>query len=109
MAEGSPSRVDDDETLRRASGAFGDIYDWPTEVKDGQLDAEHGASTSGGPPYDVSELTPHKAFGFPGVTMSAVEMGVVVPDELVVHGWDLSRATGQPYRPLRSNSIAPTG
>lgn len=32
-----------------------------------------------------------------GVTMPAEEMGVVVLDELVLHGWDLARATGQPY------------
>jgi len=48
-----------------SDSAFGDIYDWPTEVKDDQLDAEYWAPTSGGPPYDVYELTPHKAFGFP--------------------------------------------
>jgi uncharacterized protein (TIGR03086 family) len=33
-----------------------------------------------------------------GVTMPAPEMAVVALDELVVHGWDLAVATGQPYR-----------
>ncbi len=33
-----------------------------------------------------------------GVTMPAEIMGVVVLDELVLHGWDLARATGQPFR-----------
>lgn len=33
-----------------------------------------------------------------GVTMPAAEMGVVALDELVLHGWDLARATGRPFR-----------
>lgn len=32
-----------------------------------------------------------------GVTMPAAQMGVVALDELVLHGWDLARATGQPF------------
>jgi len=32
-----------------------------------------------------------------GVTMPAEQMGVVALDELVIHGWDLARATGQPF------------
>lgn len=32
-----------------------------------------------------------------GVTMPAEVMGVVAVDELVLHGWDLARATGQPF------------
>jgi uncharacterized protein (TIGR03086 family) len=32
-----------------------------------------------------------------GVTMPAEMMGVVALDELVLHGWDLARATRQPY------------
>ncbi len=32
-----------------------------------------------------------------GVTMPAEAMGVVALDELVLHGWDLARATGQDY------------
>ncbi|MFJ8312839.1 MULTISPECIES: TIGR03086 family metal-binding protein [unclassified Streptomyces] len=34
-----------------------------------------------------------------GVTLPAAIMGRVALDELVVHGWDLARATGQAYRP----------
>ena len=26
-------------------------------------------------------------------------VGITVADELVVHGWDVARATGQPYQP----------
>ncbi|MEJ3749557.1 TIGR03086 family metal-binding protein [Actinomycetes bacterium KLBMP 9797] len=33
-----------------------------------------------------------------GVTMPAGVMGVVALDELVLHGWDLARATGQEFR-----------
>ncbi|GAB3838504.1 TIGR03086 family metal-binding protein [Micromonospora andamanensis] len=32
-----------------------------------------------------------------GVALPAEIMGVVALNELVVHGWDLARATGQPY------------
>jgi uncharacterized protein (TIGR03086 family) len=32
-----------------------------------------------------------------GVRMPAEVMGVVALDELVLHGWDLARATGQPF------------
>jgi uncharacterized protein (TIGR03086 family) len=32
-----------------------------------------------------------------GVRMPAEVMGAVALDELVLHGWDLARATGQPY------------
>jgi uncharacterized protein (TIGR03086 family) len=31
------------------------------------------------------------------VTMPAEQMGVVALDELALHGWDLARATGQPF------------
>ena len=34
-----------------------------------------------------------------GVPLTGAEAGVVAVDELVVHGWDLARATGQPYAP----------
>ncbi|MEV6299791.1 TIGR03086 family metal-binding protein [Actinoplanes sp. NPDC051861] len=32
-----------------------------------------------------------------GVTLPATAMGIVAVDELVMHGWDLARATGQDY------------
>ncbi|MFE9775935.1 TIGR03086 family metal-binding protein [Streptomyces sp. NPDC005931] len=34
-----------------------------------------------------------------GVDLPAGVAGAVVIDELVVHGWDLARATGRPYEP----------
>lgn len=32
-----------------------------------------------------------------GVTMPATEMGMVAMNELIMHGWDLARATGQEF------------
>ena len=34
-----------------------------------------------------------------GLTMPASDVAAVTLDELVLHGWDLARATGQPYDP----------
>jgi uncharacterized protein (TIGR03086 family) len=34
-----------------------------------------------------------------GIEMPAAEVALVTLDELVLHGWDLARATGQPYEP----------
>ncbi|MFD3379411.1 MULTISPECIES: TIGR03086 family metal-binding protein [unclassified Streptomyces] len=34
-----------------------------------------------------------------GVDLPGEVAGIVAADELVVHGWDLARATGQPYAP----------
>ena len=34
-----------------------------------------------------------------GVEMPAADVAAVTLDELVLHGWDLARATGQPYEP----------
>ncbi len=39
-----------------------------------------------------------------GVTMPAAEMGVVALDELVLHGWDLAVATGQPFEPAPADA-----
>jgi uncharacterized protein (TIGR03086 family) len=41
-----------------------------------------------------------------GATLPAEIMGVVALNELVVHGWDLARATGQPYRPDEASLAA---
>ncbi|MFE2812851.1 TIGR03086 family metal-binding protein [Streptomyces nigra] len=34
-----------------------------------------------------------------GIEMPGAVAGAVAADELVIHGWDLARATGQPYAP----------
>ena len=41
-----------------------------------------------------------------GVTMPAEVMGAVALDELVLHGWDLARATGQPFTCDRVSAAA---
>jgi uncharacterized protein (TIGR03086 family) len=38
-----------------------------------------------------------------GLTMPAEEAGLVVNNELVLHGWDLAVATGQPYQVAPEN------
>ncbi|HZB50213.1 MAG TPA: pyridoxamine 5'-phosphate oxidase family protein [Mycobacteriales bacterium] len=58
-------RVTDPATLAEASRAMLEVYDWPTEIAGDQLDAPYGAPTSGGPPFEVYELTPRTAYGFP--------------------------------------------
>jgi hypothetical protein len=65
IVEGEARRIRDEATLRRASDAFQAIYGWSTVVRGGKLDAEYGAPTSGGPPYDVYEIMPTKAFSLP--------------------------------------------
>ncbi len=65
VVEGTARKVTDGATLAKASAAFTAVYDWATRVSDGKLDADYGAPTSGGPPYDVYEVRPTKAFGFP--------------------------------------------
>jgi hypothetical protein len=41
------------------------IYEWPTTVAGEKLDAEYGAPTFGGPPFDVYEIAPLKDFALP--------------------------------------------
>jgi uncharacterized protein (TIGR03086 family) len=41
-----------------------------------------------------------------GVTMPAEVMGLVALDEVLLHGWDLARATGQPYEPSDAEAEA---
>jgi Pyridoxamine 5'-phosphate oxidase len=65
IIEGEARRARDRETLEQASDAFAAIYQWPTTLSGEKLDAEYGAPTSGGPPYNVYEIRPTKAFGLP--------------------------------------------
>ncbi len=44
-----------------------------------------------------------------GVSMPAQMMGVVAVDELVLHGWDLASATGQPFEPDPASTEAVFG
>ena len=65
IVEGIARHVRDDATLQQAVEAFQAVYDWPTRIEGNHLDADYGAPTSGGPPYEVYEVTPIKAFGLP--------------------------------------------
>jgi uncharacterized protein (TIGR03086 family) len=44
-----------------------------------------------------------------GMEMPAEVVGLVALDELVVHGWDIAAATGQPYEPESEEIDAATG
>ncbi|MFF7652737.1 TIGR03086 family metal-binding protein [Streptomyces sp. NPDC007983] len=44
-----------------------------------------------------------------GVTMAADAIGLFALDELVIHGWDLARATGQPFDCDRPSAEAVVG
>lgn len=65
VLEGTATLVSDAAALQRAADAFLAKYDWPLTVRDGAFDAEYGAPTSGGPPYQLWAVTPEVAFGFP--------------------------------------------
>jgi hypothetical protein len=65
IVEGIARHVRDEAGLERAVEAFQAVYGWPTRIQGSQLDADYGAPTSGGPPFEVYEVTPVKAFGFP--------------------------------------------
>ena len=41
-----------------------------------------------------------------GIELPAAEVAAVTLDELVIHGWDLARATGQPYEPAPADVAA---
>jgi hypothetical protein len=65
IIEGEADRVTDDATLRLAADVFKRIHGWETWVVDDKLDADYGAPTSGGPPYNVYAIRPTKAFALP--------------------------------------------
>lgn len=65
VVEASARRVHDPSTMDQASAAFAEVYHWPTTVVDDEIDAPYSAPTSGGPPLQIWELVPVKAFGFP--------------------------------------------
>ena len=63
--------------------------DWRTRLPE-QLDALAAAWRAPGAEEGVTEAG--------GIRMPARTMGAVALNEVLVHGWDLARATGQPYR-----------
>ncbi|QKW32969.1 TIGR03086 family protein [Actinomadura sp. NAK00032] len=62
--------------------------DWRTRIPE-QLDALAAAWLSPDAWHGMTEAG--------GITMSGAEAGNVAMNELVVHGWDIARASGQPY------------
>jgi len=65
VLEGTAMVTRDAAAMRRAADAFKAKYDWPLTPTDEVFEAPYGAPTSGGPPYELWELTPEVAFGFP--------------------------------------------
>ena len=51
--------------MERASAVFAEVHEWPTTVVGDEIDAPSTAPTSGGPPLQIWELVPEKAFAFP--------------------------------------------
>ena len=64
MVEGTAAKVSDETRLHRVAEAYWAKYGWPVTVRDGAFYAD-GAPTAGPPPYEVYEVTPATAFGFP--------------------------------------------
>jgi nitroimidazol reductase NimA-like FMN-containing flavoprotein (pyridoxamine 5'-phosphate oxidase superfamily) len=64
VVEGTAAKVSDEARLHRVAEAYMNKYGWPVTVRDGAFYAD-GAPTAGPPPYEVYEVTPTTAFGFP--------------------------------------------
>jgi hypothetical protein len=65
VVEATARRVTGDTGMQHASATFAAVYDWPVTVIGDTFDTPYAAPASGGPPFQVWELTPTKAFGFP--------------------------------------------
>lgn len=65
VLEGHATRLTAAADLQRASGAFLRVFDWPTEVSGELLGSPYAAPTSGGPPFEVYEIRPVRAYAFP--------------------------------------------
>jgi hypothetical protein len=64
VVEGTAAKVSDETRLHRVAEAYWAKYGWQVTVRDGAFYAD-GAPTAGPPPYEVYEVTPAMAFGFP--------------------------------------------
>lgn len=62
IVEGTAVLVRDHARLHGVARAYADKYGWSVEVRGGAFHAAGGAPTAGGPPYDVYEVVPAKAF-----------------------------------------------
>ena len=65
VVEGRANRLTSDSDLRRASEAFERVFNWPTKPAGDLLDSSYAAPSSGGPPFEVYEIHPSKAYAFP--------------------------------------------
>jgi len=64
VVEGTAAKVGDEARLHRAAEVCMTKYGWPVTVHDGAFYAD-GAPSAGPPPYEVYEVAPTTAFGFP--------------------------------------------
>ena len=64
VVEGAVAKVSDETRLHRVAEVYMSKYGWPVTVRDGAFYGD-GAPTAGPPPYEVYEITPTTAFGFP--------------------------------------------
>jgi hypothetical protein len=64
VVEGTAAKVGDEARLHRVAEVYMTKYGWPVTVRDGAFYGD-GAPTAGPPPYDVYEVIPTTAFGFP--------------------------------------------
>ena len=64
VVEGTAAKVSDETRLHRVAEVYWAKYGCPVTVLDGAFYAD-GAPMAGPPPYEVHEVTPATAFGFP--------------------------------------------
>ena len=64
VVEGTVAKVSQEARLHRVAEVYMTKYEWPVTVRDGAFYAD-GAPTAGPPPYEVYEVIPTTAFGFP--------------------------------------------
>jgi nitroimidazol reductase NimA-like FMN-containing flavoprotein (pyridoxamine 5'-phosphate oxidase superfamily) len=64
VVEGTVAKVSQEARLHRVAEVYMNKYGWPVTVRDGAFYAD-GAPTAGPPPYEVYEVIPTTAFGFP--------------------------------------------
>ena len=64
VVEGTVAKVSQEARLHRVAEVYMTKYGWPVTVRDGAFYAD-GAPSAGPPPYEVYEVIPTTAFGFP--------------------------------------------
>ena len=64
VVEGTVAKVSKEARLHRVAEVYMTKYGWPVTVRDGAFYAD-GAPTAGPPPYEIYEVIPTTAFGFP--------------------------------------------